>query len=510
MRGQIARSDLNVPVVGQLRRQVCPARRALVLTDLKNSLLAIKVAGHVVGNLVAPARNTGAVGATMSVDERAVRNQRIENEQRVRIWRAERACLTVEGAGTPRSVRVSFVRDAEIVGWIISDVSDRAALDECRPPWSSRPSTLGGDLNDSVGGRRSVLRRRGGTLQNFECLYVFRVDVIEPRRHLAANSDRRRTGSAAIADVVVETNSVDHDQRLIGQRNGRRSTDPDSGCRADRSTGLLHIYARYFAREQLTHVLGAGDLFRLRLQRRYCGSDFAFPLLLSGGCRHHLLEADGGRREGEVGLRRSARRYIDRLTRCLIAESQRTHLVLPGTHRCNSISTVVTSDGTACGADNLDLRRCDGSVRSSVDDAPANCPRVLRANSRDDARKQHRHRRAGMEQPSYMLVHTASDSFPRVRNRNAASCRAALSTTTRVRRRAKSDGRAGDGVDGISSRIGRLMPASCGSPSFVEPLLAGGDSKSLCHSAISDRHHPTVLNCRRLVPTPDQAKRPRR
>src|SRR5207237_6447044 len=97
-------------------------------------------------------------------------------------------------------------------------------------------------------------------------------------------------------------------------------------------------------------------------------------------------------------------------------------------------------------------------------DAPANAPRVLRANGGDDADKQRRHCRAGMEQPSYMLVHTPSDSFPLMRNRDAADCRFAPSTTARVRRRAKSLGCAGDGVDVISSRIGRLMPASCGSP----------------------------------------------
>src|SRR5438105_8929869 len=464
MRAQVACPDLNVPVVTQLRREVRPSRRALILTDLKNSLLAIEVARHVVGNLVAAAGHTGTVGSAMAVDERAVGNEWIENEQRVRVRRAERASLTVERAGTPGSVRVSFVGDAEIVGWIISDVSDRSALDERCPAWSSRPATLGGDLNDSVGSRRPVLRRRGGALQNLEGLDVFHIDIIEPGRHLTTNSDRGRSGSAAVADVVVEPYPVDHDQRLIGQRDGGRSTDADPGRGAHRSACLLHVDARHLAREQLTHVLGAGDLLWLWLQRRYCGSDFAFPLGLAGCRRHHLLEADGSRREGEVGFGSSARGYIDCLARCLIAESQRTHLVLARSYRRNSVSAVVSGDCASRRTDNLDLRRRDRSARGNVDDAPANRPRVLRANSRGDACKQCCHRRAGMEQPSYMLVHTASESVPRVRNRDAAGCRVALSTTTPVRRRAKSDGCAGDGVDGISSRTGRLMPASRGSP----------------------------------------------
>src|SRR5438105_15892319 len=106
MRGQVACPDLNVPVVAQLRREVRPSRRALILTDLENSLLAIEVAGYVVGNLVAAASHAGAVGATVSCDEWAVCDQRIENEERVRVWRAKRACLTVERTGTPRPVRV--------------------------------------------------------------------------------------------------------------------------------------------------------------------------------------------------------------------------------------------------------------------------------------------------------------------------------------------------------------------------------------------------------------------
>src|SRR5438105_2546826 len=133
MRAQVACPDLNVPVVAQLRREVRPSRRALILTDLKNSLLAIEVAGHVVGNLVAATRDTGAVGSAVSVDERAVCDQRIENEQRVWVRRAKPARLTVERTGTPGPVRVSFVRNAKIVGRIIRDVSDRSAFHECRP-----------------------------------------------------------------------------------------------------------------------------------------------------------------------------------------------------------------------------------------------------------------------------------------------------------------------------------------------------------------------------------------
>src|SRR5947209_10868341 len=118
MRAQVACSDLNVPVVAQLRREVRPSRRALIPTDLKNSLLAIEVAGHVVGDLVAAAGDTGAVGSAVSVDERTVRHQGIENQQRVRVWRAKPARLTVERTGTPGPVRVSFVRNAKIVGRI--------------------------------------------------------------------------------------------------------------------------------------------------------------------------------------------------------------------------------------------------------------------------------------------------------------------------------------------------------------------------------------------------------
>src|SRR5947199_10062961 len=122
-------------------------------------------------------------------------------------------------------------------------------------------------------------------------------------------------------------------------------------------------------------------------------------------------------------------------------------MIMARPHCRDSIAAVVTSDGTPCRADNLDLRGCDGGVGRGVYDAPANDPRVLRATGRDDACKQRRRRRAGIKQPSYMLVHTASMSVPRVRKRDATGCRIALSTTTRMRCRAKSLGCAGDGVD---------------------------------------------------------------
>ena len=55
----------------------------------------------------------------------------------------------------------------------------------------------------------------------------------------------------------------------------------------------------------------------------------------------------------------------------------------------------------------------------------------------------------------------------------------------------------------MSSRIGRLMPARVDPLAMWNYLLAGRDAKSLFHSATSDRHHPAVLVCRRLVPALD-------
>ena len=80
VRGQIARAELNVPVIAQLHRNVCPPRCALVLTDLEYSLLAVVVARHVVGNHIAAARDTGAIGSAMSIDERTIDDERIEDQ----------------------------------------------------------------------------------------------------------------------------------------------------------------------------------------------------------------------------------------------------------------------------------------------------------------------------------------------------------------------------------------------------------------------------------------------
>src|SRR6476660_6430664 len=98
---QVARSKLDVPVVAHLHRQVCPPRGALLLTDLENALLLVVVPGHVVGDLVGAASHAGTVGSAVSIDERAVRHQRVENEQRIWVRSAEPARLAVQRAGTP-------------------------------------------------------------------------------------------------------------------------------------------------------------------------------------------------------------------------------------------------------------------------------------------------------------------------------------------------------------------------------------------------------------------------
>src|SRR5690349_13543717 len=124
MPGQIARADLHVPVVTQLHREIGSTGCALILADLEDALLTIVIAREIISHLVGATADARAVGATMSVYERTVCHQRVEDQQRVGIWRAQSARLAVECAGSTRTIGVPLVGDAQIVRRIIGDVSN--------------------------------------------------------------------------------------------------------------------------------------------------------------------------------------------------------------------------------------------------------------------------------------------------------------------------------------------------------------------------------------------------
>src|SRR5437667_531092 len=241
MRREIAGTDLNVPVVAHLNREVRSARCALVLADLENALLAVEVTTEVVSDLIAATCHARAVSSAMSVDERAIGAKRTEHHQRIRIRRTQPARLTVERADDASPVGVPLIRHLRVIRRIVRYVPDRAAFGECGPPGSPRVAMLGRYLNDAVRRCRSILRGGGRTLEDFVGFYVFGVDVIEARRHLSADAYRSRSSSSAVSDVVVEANSIDDDERLVGERDRGSAANSDSRCGSHRTARLLDI-----------------------------------------------------------------------------------------------------------------------------------------------------------------------------------------------------------------------------------------------------------------------------
>ena len=184
----------------------------------------------------------------MAGDERAELLERIEGRESASIRGAESERLAVEIAESClRAARAcpGLGEIRRISGYIL----DLAAFKKGVPPCRTSASTLGRDLDDTVRGGRTVLRGCRRALENLHGLDVFRIDVVEARRHLATYADRGRTANVVLADAVVELDSVDDDQRLVAQRN--RIGAPDSNARgpADRTAGLAHIHPGDFSGE---------------------------------------------------------------------------------------------------------------------------------------------------------------------------------------------------------------------------------------------------------------------
>ena len=149
--------------------------------------------------------------------------ERVEGRESARIRGAESECLAVEIAesclradrvcAASYQPRPGLGKIRRISGYIL----DLAAFKKSAPPRRAGPSTLGRDLDNTIRGGRTVLRGCRGALENLHGLDVFRIDVVETRRHLATYADRGRTADVVLADTVVELDAVDDDQRLVAQ-----------------------------------------------------------------------------------------------------------------------------------------------------------------------------------------------------------------------------------------------------------------------------------------------------
>src|SRR5262249_31715301 len=158
--------------------------------------LLVEITAEEVLNEIAAARRAQTTARRGPILEDVPRLDRVEREQ----------CVGLLAEARGRAVRRAVVRittDAVrvethsiVVVRIIGDVVQTAGIRERLPARLARAAALRRHLNDAVRRRRTVERRRRGSLQDFDALDVFLIDVVEAVDRLAA--DRETAGAHAV------------------------------------------------------------------------------------------------------------------------------------------------------------------------------------------------------------------------------------------------------------------------------------------------------------------------
>ena len=226
---------------------VGPQAHAPQIVRMVHALLSLEISRQEKRRRFAATRGAQPVLLTTAGLERAEDLEGVEAANGVDHARAGRPAR--QGGGRQRARRSAIGAGGEIsrpVGVVV----ERTSLDVAGPPGRPRPATLGPDLNRAVHRIGAVQRRGCGSLHDLDRLDLVRVEVIEPRGRLATDPDGVRFRP------VLHTDSVDHDDRLVGKRDAGRAANPDARARAGRPSRRQHLHTRRAGIEKVGKVRG--------------------------------------------------------------------------------------------------------------------------------------------------------------------------------------------------------------------------------------------------------------
>ena len=136
-----------------------------------------------------------------------------------------------------------LVRMREVVGDRFAEVvaSELVAHRHARLAGGQCGATLGEDLHHAVGGVRAVQRARGGTLDDFDALDVFGVDVGEREARDRAINDDERILAARERRRTAETDARGRARLAVHRRHTRTSHAAGEGPKRGRGRCFLDL-----------------------------------------------------------------------------------------------------------------------------------------------------------------------------------------------------------------------------------------------------------------------------
>ena len=202
-----------------------------------DALVVLKIAGHIIGDAVAAAGHGGRVitGRARIEERRAARRFLFDA-----IPRNDRARGVLEIVGLDSVARIGKIKRARFDLEIPVRLARRSAL-------------FGDDLDDAVGGFGSIDGRRRRTLDDFDALDVFGVNVVETPTD-GATLRREPARAHAKAGRAVHANTVHVKQRGVVERQTRAPTNLNGLRGAEARRAGRHHHTRRARREEVTEA----------------------------------------------------------------------------------------------------------------------------------------------------------------------------------------------------------------------------------------------------------------
>ena len=355
--------DRQIHQPTDLVMQVRPQAGFLEVVRFVHAFLAFKVAGDVKCGDVAPPQRTHAVVLTHALTKRRVLHQRVE------------AVDLHDGARTSGHRRQAARRAVgalrEVVRRVVRDVVERSPFGVGRPLRGSRASLLGAILDHAVGRVGSVEHGGRRTLDDLDGRDVLRVDVVDARRRLAP----REVVEAAGLRGVVHPDPVQHDDRLVRERQAGGTADADARAAAGCAAALHHLHARDARIEEVGGVGRGRQLGDLgRIDRGHVVPQLALLLFLPRGRYDDHVERHRRGREREIERRRLPRGHRDRLRRRREPDESDLHLVRAGRHVGNAVPSLAAGAGLQARAHDEHRRSRDRLLIRLVRDLPGHGP----------------------------------------------------------------------------------------------------------------------------------------
>ena len=210
---------------------------------------------------------------------------------------------------------------------------------------------------------RAVQCRGGWTLQDFEALDRFGIDVVQARR-IAAPA---RTDEIAEAAAAVHAYAVDVDDRLIRLRQAGGAADADACAFARQPARREDADAGLARREHLGHVGDRRGLKLAGVDGRDRVAEFATLCGDTGAGDNDGVQPDRHRRHREVGRDGRVGRDADGLVAAAVTDAANPHDHLPERH-VELILARGIRERAEVRSDDRDLRAVQRALGRRVDD----------------------------------------------------------------------------------------------------------------------------------------------